>query len=118
MKRNGVVRGILTALLGLFTLTGAALAQETPAQADKAKPPGREMFIKYKCQSCHSVGAQGLKKKAVAADEEEGATATATSKRPPDLSAVGVERTPAWIVKYLQKLETIKGKKHIKKFKG
>ncbi len=95
------------------------------AWADEAKEPqGKTLFLKYKCNSCHSVEAVGIAKKAVAEEKEEVAvTATATpaapKKKPPDLSGVGLDVKADWIVKFMKKLETTKaGKKHMKLWKG
>ena len=91
------------------------------AHAEEAKKAeGHELFLKYKCQSCHSIAAAGIeKKKSAAADEAEEATAEKSKKEPPDLSAVGVAHKADWMAAFLMKKEKTKeGKLHTKKFKG
>jgi cytochrome c1 len=83
-------------------------AAKTTAKVADAKP----IFLKYKCNSCHSIEAQGITKKAVAGEAAE------TGDKPPDLSGVGVDRNAAWIVSFLQKKEKLDGKLHMKKFRG
>ena len=134
MKRMVAVTAA-TLLLG--AAGGVSFAGEAAPAADA---PGKAIFIKSACNSCHTLAAQGIAKKpstsggeATAAKEAapaegaaakedaattEGAATGTEKKKPPDLSAVGLERQADWIVKYLQKLETIKEKKHMKKFKG
>ena len=108
--------------LGMAVATALALAVLTaPATAaDAKKPEGEELFVKYKCQSCHSIATAGIeKKKAAAAEEAEEATAEKTKKEPPDLSAVGVAHKADWMAAFLMKKEKTKeGKLHTKKFKG
>jgi cytochrome c2 len=101
----------VTALAGLAATASAA-----------STPEGQTIFVKYKCQSCHSIATAGLeKKKAAAEDAEEATAATAdkTKKEPPDLSAVGVSHKASWMTAFLMKKEKTKeGKLHTKKFKG
>jgi flagellar motility protein MotE (MotC chaperone) len=97
------------------------LAGTTPAFAEDAKKPeGHELFLKYKCQSCHSIASAGIeKKKSAVADDAEEATAEKSKKEPPDLSAVGVSHKADWMASFLMKKEKTKeGKLHTKKFKG
>jgi cbb3-type cytochrome oxidase cytochrome c subunit len=124
MKRIVVVlaAGLLVAVAwGVVSADDAAPAKEAP---------GKAIYLKYSCNSCHTMAAQSIEKKAsssegeaaatkeAAASKEEGEESSSSKKKAPDLSAVGTEREAEWIVKYLQKLETIKEKKHMKKFKG
>ena len=124
MKRIVVVlaAGLLVAAAwGVVSAEDAAPAKEAP---------GKTIYLKYTCNSCHTVAAQSIEKKAstsegeasatkeAAASKEAGEESSASKKKAPDLSAVGTERNTEWIVKYLQKLEAIKEKKHMKKFKG
>jgi cytochrome c len=105
---------------------------------DETAPPaskGKELFLSNKCNSCHTIAAQSIEKAAKASDAAKApeaakpaetkeapaaapAEGTTTARKPPDLSAVGVDLKADFIVKYLQKLETIKEKKHMKKFMG
>jgi len=86
-----------------------------------ADAKGKEVFTTYKCQSCHSVKAQGIEKKS--ASTEAGAapaaeTSSSTKKKAPDLSGVGAERNAAWMTKWLLKTEKIDGALHKKKWNG
>ena len=102
-----------TLLAGLVAWTSAMSA------ADKSVP-GKDVFLKYNCNSCHSIQAQAIEVKKGQAEEEdeEAASKDEEKKKPPDLSGVGLERKAEWITKYLKKLETIDGDKHRKKFRG
>ena len=107
--------------LGMAVATALALAVlHAPATAaDAKKPEGEELFVKYKCQSCHSIATAGIEKKKAAAEEAEEATAEKSKKEPPDLSAVGVAHKADWMAAFLMKKEKTKeGKLHTKKFKG
>ncbi len=133
-------RIVIAAVAALALGAGPVLADEA-APAKEAK--GKELFLKYNCNSCHTVAAQAIAKKAAAAAEGEEAGAAkaaepaaakakdaeatkaaepaapaAAKRKPPDLSAVGVDQKADWIVKYLQKVETLHEKKHMKKFSG
>lgn len=78
--------------------------------AGTTEPNGKSIFLTNKCNSCHSIQAQGI----VKAGNE-----TVESKTPPpDLSGVGLKHSAAWMVKYLLKKETLDDAKHLKKFKG
>ena len=83
--------------VGLITLV--VTGQEAPKD-----PEGKTIFVANKCNSCHSIESVGLKKK--------------PNQKPPDLSNVGSERNAEWIMKYVQKKETIDGVKHLKAFTG
>lgn len=111
--------------LGIAFATAVAFAVLTPPTfAEEAKKSeGEELFIQYKCQSCHSIATVGIeKKKSAAADETEEAgaeKAEKTKRVPPDLSAVGVAHKADWMTAFLMKKEKTKeGKLHTKKFKG
>lgn len=130
------MRRIVMAVVAVVALgAGPALADEA-APAKEAK--GKELFLKYSCNSCHTIASQAIAKKAAAPEEKEpaakeaaatkeaapakeaepAAEGAAKKKAPPDLSAVGVDQKADFIVKYMQKLEALNGKKHMKKFKG
>jgi mono/diheme cytochrome c family protein len=96
------------ALLG----TGVAFAADEPA--------GHQVFLKAKCNSCHTLKAAKIEKRKVEpADEEEAAaTTSSTKKEPPDLSGAGIKRDATWIEGWLARKELIDGKKHKKKFTG
>lgn len=116
MKRSLVILGAVMLVLGMSGVAKAA--DEVPA--------GKKLFLDNKCNSCHTIASQGVEKKAAAeaAEAKEGKAAeateeaSATKKKVPDLGGVGIERKADWMTKYLQKVEAINGKKHIKKFKG
>ena len=99
-----------------FALPIAALMVLAASSAvhSEGEPTGRDIFAKYRCNSCHTVKAEGIAKKAAADDEKE----KESDRKPPDLSNVGKEHTAAWMTKYLQKLEKIDGETHTKKFRG
>ncbi|HZI89759.1 MAG TPA: c-type cytochrome [Candidatus Polarisedimenticolia bacterium] len=85
------------------TLTGSAGAAKGP--------DGKPTFLKYKCNSCHSIDAQSIAKKAVEGEET-------TKNKPPDLSSVGLEKKADWIALFLTKKEKLEGDLHPKKFRG
>ena len=112
---------------GLAVLMGAVLSGAGVAYAEDAGgTAGQKLFVKYRCQACHSLKALKLETKKPEAGEEEAAPAAAPTaaadgakkKKPPDLSGVGLERKPEWIEGWLFKKELIDGKKHRKKFLG
>lgn len=71
----------------------------------------KELFIKYKCNKCHSIKALDIKPLESALKKK---------KEIRDLSGVGLKRTdPEWIKKWLRKeVKNEDGKKHKKKWKG
>ena len=78
-----------------------------------ANPPnGKPIFAKYKCNSCHSIEAAGIKKTAVGGGE------TTSKLKPPDLSDVGLKKKADWIALFMQKTEKLDGELHPKKFRG
>ncbi|HET9250532.1 MAG TPA: c-type cytochrome [Candidatus Eisenbacteria bacterium] len=120
MKRIVVVlaAALLVAAWGVASAEDAAPAKEAP---------GKALYLKYSCNSCHTMAAQKIEKKAAASEgeakeaaatKEAGEETSSTKKKAPDLSAVGTVHKADFIVKYMQKLEAIKEKKHMKKFKG
>jgi hypothetical protein len=90
------------ALVGV-ALTGVAWAAKAP--------DGKPAFLKYKCNSCHSIAAVSIAKKSVAGEET-------TKLKPPDLSSVGLEKKADWITLFLTKKEKLEGEFHPKKFRG
>lgn len=103
----------------VLLLTGlVAWAGWIPAATEKADP-GKDIFLKYKCNSCHGMQAQGIAvKKSDEKEEPEEAGEEAEEKDPPDLSGVGLKHKADWMTKYLKKQEAIDGDKHRKKFRG
>lgn len=101
----------------LAALAGFALCATTASAEDPKGSKGQAIFLKYRCKSCHSIKALGIEKKTEAAGEEAGQTAT-LKRKPPDLSGIGTQHDAAWFAKWLQKKETVEGRKHIKMFRG
>jgi mono/diheme cytochrome c family protein len=89
------------ALVGtfIFAVVGCAFT------AEAEDPPGKKLFLTNKCNSCHSVDSQQIKK-------------TLASSKAPDLSNTGAEHDDVWYTKYLTKTEDLKGKKHAKAWTG
>jgi mono/diheme cytochrome c family protein len=80
------------------------------AMAKASHADGKSIFLANKCNSCHSISAQGVQVKK--SDDDDGGT------KPPDLSHVGKTQSAQWITGFLHKTETLKGKKHKKAWKG
>jgi cytochrome c2 len=99
-------KGILLVLsLGLPLLVAAVLA--TPSRAADAKPTGPEMFVNFKCNTCHSIQSQNIESK------------TQSEKmKGPDLSDVGNKHDAKWIDGWLQHTEKKDDKLHKGQFKG
>ena len=98
---------ILTPLI--VALLASASASALASEEAKASE-GKGLFMKYKCNSCHSVAVAHIKKTK---------TSSGSSKhKPPDLSGVGLEREPEWMEGYLIGEETILGRHHPSRFKG
>jgi cbb3-type cytochrome oxidase cytochrome c subunit len=99
---NRIIAAMAIALCAVV-LYGRAFAED----ADK----GKEVFTKYKCNSCHSVDAAGVKRlKPVNKN---------AAHKPPDLSAIGTQHDKAWFEKWVVKMEKVDGRTHpASKFKG
>jgi len=96
---------------GAYTQEAKEGAKE-PAKAEV--PAGQQVFLKYKCNSCHTLEAA----KVVKVEDEDEAKDSSTKRKPPDLSGVGKKHNAAWMEKYLTKKEMIDGERHSKKFRG
>lgn len=95
------------AALAIVTAVSSVHSQ-TPAA-----PTGKELFTKFRCNSCHTIQSEAIAKKASEdAEEDQG------DRKSPDLSSVGKKRTAAWMSKFLMKLEKNEGELHRKKFRG
>ena len=115
----------IATLIGLLALGGAVtFLMDSPVYAE---PQGKDLFIKFKCNGCHTINSLGIKKielKDEEKDNEEEETPEDKNKKPKDLSDAGKKHDAAWISKWLMKKEKIKDKKtkkmvkHKKKFKG
>lgn len=108
MKSGWMLFSVLAGFLGVALLAA-------PAQAGEAKADAKALFTTMKCNSCHSISAQGVK---VLETEGEEAEEPGEAKKVPDLSGVGLERNAAWIKDFLNKKADIEGRKHRKKFEG
>lgn len=96
-------------------LLAACVASAADAKATAGKPDGKELFLSGKCNTCHSIEAQKIERKKTATAE----TASATGKKKPDLSGVGIDRGAPWMIKYLNKEEKLNDKLHPSlKYKG
>jgi mono/diheme cytochrome c family protein len=104
-------RSVRTSAILAIVAAGAGMAFADQVQG----PPGKDLFLAGKCNTCHSVTAAGIEKKKAASTEEK---AEKTKKKPPDLSSVGLEKKADWIAKFLTKKETLEGEKHPKLYKG
>jgi hypothetical protein len=91
----------------LLTLAVTAGTLALGAVSTRSVLDGKTIFIDNKCSNCHSIHTQGIKGK-----RPEGGA------KPSDLSNTGAKLKPEWIEKWLNKEETLYGKKHMKKFKG
>lgn len=109
---------MLKSLIATFG-SGLALAALALTGAEAADAiPGKEIFLKNKCQQCHTIQAIGIAKEEGAEEEEEEAVEGEEKIEPGDLSGVGKEHTAEWIIRWEKKLEKKKGRKHKKKWKG
>jgi hypothetical protein len=111
------VMRFLSMILGMFLLSfGTALVPSESAAED-----GKDLFIKHKCNECHSIKTAAIEvKPSDDAGEEDpfGGEEEGEEDEAPDLSSVGKEQDAAWIADYLKKKVKLDGKKHRKRFKG
>ena len=87
----------------LAILAFAFLAFPKMTYADE--PAGKKLFLDNKCNTCHSIESQDIKR-------------TLASSKAPDLSTVGDTRDADWISQFLQKKVDLDGKKHSKGWTG
>ncbi|MCL5055748.1 MAG: c-type cytochrome [Firmicutes bacterium] len=94
----------------------------TNASASKKIPFGEQLFLKNKCNKCHTIKALGIKK--LPSKENQmlqnlGPLAGLVKKKkgikPPDLSGVGKVRSAKWINDWLAHKIRLHGKHHKKK---
>ncbi len=90
-----------------LALSGAVALLCTPLVA--AAEDGKEIFLRSKCTTCHTIESAGVTQPPGEADEEE---------KPKDLSDVGSKHDAAWIKDWLQKKVEQNGKSHRKRFGG
>ncbi len=97
MKRGiFMCTGLLAFLVFAFLLTPVIYADDAP---------GKKLFLANKCNTCHSIESQTIKK-------------TLATSKAPDLSNVGSERKADWIAQFIQKKIDKDGKKHLKLWAG
>ena len=103
----------LFVIAALLVVVGRAFAVE------QDQSPGAQLFIKYKCQSCHAVQSKGIGAPVKAEeDEDDGWDDDDDDAGSPDLSGAGISRDSEWLNLWLRKkVATEKGKKHMKRFK-
>lgn len=98
-----------------------AVAFAAAAGAQDARPDGKALFLDKKCNTCHTIKAQGVEKRAAAMGEKKGtgeAAPAASKAKTTDLSSVGLEFKADWMTKFLKREEMTKqNKKHLL-FKG
>lgn len=101
---------IILVIVGVFIsgLPFHAVAQEKKAREEKTLD-GKTIFLEKKCGGCHSVEGANIVKKTSGSPSKTG---------PPDLSRVGTKHDAGFIAKYLQKKESVNGKRHLIKFSG
>lgn len=92
----------IAVLLSALVVMGVLTASTSRPASD-----GKSIFLSNKCSTCHAIQAAGIAR-----------STPATAKAPPDLSKVGARHNAAWISSFLQKEQTLNGKKHALKFKG
>ena len=63
----------------------------------------KDIFLAEKCQRCHSISSMNITNTGM--------------KEASDLSAVGSDHNEEWLIKFLNREETVKGKKHLKNLK-
>lgn len=105
----------LFTIMALLVLAGRTYATE------QDQSPGAAIYIKNKCQSCHSVLSNGIgsPKKATAEEDDGWGDDDDNDKGSPDLSGAGLLRDSEWMHLWLRKkVANEKGKKHMKRFKG
>lgn len=91
----------------LVTLVAAA----SPALA--AEEDGKAIFLRSKCNSCHTVTSLAIAQPVLEGDSPED-----EADKPPDLSDVGSKHKPEWFAEWLQKKVEMNGKTHRKRFGG
>src|SRR5437762_40007 len=92
---------------GIVALGITAIAILAGAAAGDAAD-GKAIFLKNKCNACHSITSQGIAR-----------TGEFSGKNlPPDLSGVGLKHTADWMRGWLLKTQEMDGKKHLKKWSG
>lgn len=93
----------LPPLLSLLTVMVFGIASLGSAQDE-----GKELFVKAKCNTCHSVESQGIE-----------VTRESSSNKAPDMSDAGNLISDAeWAKQYVMREAELEGKKHRRPYKG
>lgn len=103
----------MTRIAATLAALAIVMAAASVRSDDVLSTAGKDLFLKNRCNSCHTIKAASISKK-VSEDEEE----ETGDRKPPDLSGIGKTKTAAWMAKYLMKLEKNEGELHRKKFRG
>ncbi len=103
----------MTRIAATLAALAIVMAATSVRSADVLTTAGKDIFIKNRCNSCHTIKAESITKKASEDGEEE-----AGDRKAPDLSGIGKTKTAVWMAKYLMKLEKNEGELHRKKFRG
>ncbi len=104
--------------LSAIAVVAAMIAMSPSTAKSEDAPPGQKIFIKLKCNQCHSIDSLKIAKVKSAEDDEEEADEDEEKIEPSDLSGTGKEHDAAFMVKWLKKEVKLDGHKHKKKFKG
>ena len=95
-----------------LAVVGTVFAVAAPAALGATD--GKELFLKKRCQSCHTLEAAEISLDEEAADEADGDDEI----EPPDLSATGLHFERESLMQYLLKKERREGRLHKKRFIG
>jgi hypothetical protein len=107
---------LMTICLATALLPASSLGEETA--------PGKKLFMKSKCNSCHTVNSQKIVMPPKAKDEDsdddwDDDGDEKEELNAPDLSGVGLKHKGEWLHLYLRKkVANDKKRKHIQRFKG
>lgn len=118
--------GIVVSFVLLLICSGKVWAEEGSTVPDKKVPkevienPGKDVFLKFRCNQCHSVSILGIGKDAdEEEDEDDWDDEEEDEVEPPDLSGVAAKKHKIeFLIQYLKKKVSQNGRKHKKKFKG
>lgn len=97
MKKN-------TGLFCAFVFMAAICLCSQPSFGQESIPTGKDIFVGEKCDRCHSIASLNIKHTG--------------PKEISDLSNVGSRFSEEFLIKYLNREETINGKKHLKNLKS
>ncbi len=96
--------------LGMLTVAGAGTGKKNPA---------KKIFLKNRCNECHSILSEKIgKKEDDNVDDELTEEEGEEEVDPPDLSDIGTKKDAEWMQKWLRKKVKLDGHKHKRRFKG